>query len=94
VTLLMAQHNGIIVTRMAMGMTTGLNRKHFVCACVRGVQHRHDGSSLMLHCHVPQLAYSQTNRLCPSNKINFLCFDTVLKCGAGDGSRRSIGPIV
>jgi len=81
VTLLMAQHNGIIVTRMEMGMTTGLNCIHCVCvrACVRarGVKHRHDGSSLVLHCHVPQLACSQTNRLCPSNKTNFLCFGTV-----------------
>jgi hypothetical protein len=61
VTLLIAQHNGIVVTRMEMAMTTGVNRKHFVCMCVRRCvrvgEHRHDGSWLVLHCHVPQLAY-------------------------------------
>lgn len=101
----MAQHNGIIVTRMEMGMTAGVNRKHFVfvCvfarvrvgACVRVVQHRHDGISLVLHCHVPQLAYVIIHKqIVCARPTNFLYFGTVLKCGAGEVSRRSVGLIV
>jgi hypothetical protein len=81
---------------MEIGMTTGVNRKRFVCvcarACVRVVQHRHDGISLVLHCHVPQLAYviihKQIAYVC---RTYFLYFGTVLKCGAGEVSRRSVG---
>jgi hypothetical protein len=68
-TLLMAQHNGIIVTRMELGMTTGVNRKHFVCVCARACCTAHDDISLVLHYHVPQLAYVIIHKqyLFPSN---------------------------
>lgn len=98
VSLLMAQHNDIIATRMEMAITTGVNNKHFVCACVRGVQHRHDCSSLVLHCHVPQLAYviihKQIACACRTKPNFFILVQLVLKCGAGEVSRRSVGPIV
>jgi hypothetical protein len=93
VTLLMAQHNGIIATRMEMGMTTGVNSKHCVCVCVcararvRGVQHRHDGNSLVWHCHVPQLAFVIVHKqiaCARRTKLNFfILVQLVFKCGAG-----------
>jgi hypothetical protein len=102
VTLLIALHNGIIVTRMEMGMTTGVNRKHFVCvrvgACVRGVQHRHDGSFLVLRYNVPQLAcviiHKQIACARRTKLIFLILVHLVLKCGAVEVSRRSVGPIV
>jgi hypothetical protein len=52
-------------------------------------------SGVALPCAAVGLCYySQTNRLCPSNKTSFPYFGTVLKCGAGEVSRRSVGPIV
>jgi hypothetical protein len=84
VILLMAQHNGITVTQMEMGMTTGVNRQHFVCArvgacvCACTAQTWRQLSGVALPCAAVGLCYySQTNRLWPSNKTNFLYFGTV-----------------
>jgi len=99
VTLLMAHHNGIILTQMEMGMTTGLNRKHcvymHVYVCVR-VVYSTSMTAAVWCCTAMCRSWPVHKQIACARrtKTNFLCFGTVLECGAGEVSRRSVGPIV